>query len=534
MADETRTDFVVVGSGIAGLRAAIELVSKGEVWILTKARPAESNTEYAQGGIAAALSDEDEISLHYEDTLRAGDGLCNQEAVRVLVEEGPGRIQELIDWGVAFDRQGNRLAFAREGAHSRKRVLHAHGDSTGREINRTLLNRLQSLGRAKVLPYAFATRLLLEEDRCQGVEYFHEEDRTFRRIQSRAVILATGGLGVVYRQTTNPDIATGDGYALAFQAGAALADLEFVQFHPTALHLKGAPSFLLSEALRGEGGRLINRAGRPFMPDYHPLGDLAPRDVVARAIVEEVRRVGGECAYLDLTHLEPEFLRQRFPRIYSTCRRFGLDITRDRVPVFPAAHYMMGGVYTDLWGRTTVPGLWAAGEVACNGVHGANRLASNSLLEGLVFGARSGRAVAQRGEGDWKPAGQMLAGLPWSRRTRAGAPEREIIREQMSCHVGIVRSRESLQPALDFFNALPMTPVLDRRSFEYNSLLTLARLISWSALLRTESRGAHFRSDFPQKDDENWRCRILTRYDTQQEQVVAQLVGEPRSGRMRF
>src|SRR5581483_3447009 len=389
-------DFLVIGAGIAGLRAAIELAPAGRVLVLAKGEWTESATQYAQGGIAVALSDADEISLHLHDTLAAGDGLCNEAAARVLVEEGPERIQELIAWGAEFDRSGTKRTCAREGAHSRSRVLHAHGDSTGREIGRALYARAAALPQITFSEFEFTAELWADSGRVCGAELINR-DGSRSRVRARAVLLAPGGLGQVYRETTNPTVATGDGVAMAFHAGAEITDMEFVQFHPTALFLKGAPRFLLSEALRGEGGYLRNLELKRFMPKYHELAELAPRDVVARAITHELDLVKRPDAavYLDLTHLDPERVRKRFPTIYATCMRYNIDIATELVPIRPAAHYAMGGVRTDLWGRTSLPGLYAAGEVACTGVHGANRLASNSLLEGLVYGARAAQQMSR-------------------------------------------------------------------------------------------------------------------------------------------
>src|SRR5918911_369340 len=389
------TDFIVIGSGIAGLRAAIELASAGaRVTVLTKDRTSESNTEYAQGGIAVALSEEDEVALHEEDTVNAGAGLCDPRAVEVMVETGPALIQELIEWGTEFDREGGRLAFTREAAHSRRRILHAHGDATGREIVRALIARARNEPLIAFVAHAATEALLVEDARCCGVRYLDPLVRAPRELRARAVILAAGGAGQLFLHTTNPEVATGDGMAMAYHAGAELADMEFRQFHPTALNLAGAPRFLLSEAMRGEGGVLRNEQGKRFMARYHERAELAPRDVVSRAIVAEMERTATRTVYLDMTELEPRYLAARFPKIYETCRRYGLDITTDLLPVAPAAHYSMGGVRTDLDGRSTLQGLYAAGEVACTGVHGANRLASNSLLEGLVFGALAGRAAS--------------------------------------------------------------------------------------------------------------------------------------------
>src|SRR6201981_3127690 len=403
-------DFAVVGSGIAGLRAAIDLSSAGSVLVLAKSNLSDSATAWAQGGIAVALSDEDEIGLHEQDTLSAGDGLCRPESVALLVEEGPKYITQLIEWGTEFDRSGTKLAFTREAAHSRSRILHAHGDSTGREISRALLSRAHALPHLHLRAHAFTTSLILENGRVVGLRFPDENDGTLHEVRASAVLLATGGLGQLYRETTTPAVATGDGMALAFEAGAVLSDMEFGQFHPTALAVKGAPRFLLSEALRGEGGILRNINLERFMKRYAEAQELAPRDVVARAIVSEMHRTNAQHVYLDMTAKSAEFLQKRFPRIYATCLSYGLDLATDVAPVCPAAHYMMGGVKTDLWGRTSLPGLYAAGETADTGVHGANRLASNSLLEGLVFGARSGQAMMK----DAPVTKRHAVGLPGS------------------------------------------------------------------------------------------------------------------------
>src|SRR5919199_2280517 len=398
------TDFIVVGSGIAGLRASIELARAGaRVTVLTKDRTHESNTEYAQGGIAVALSDEDEVALHEEDTLNAGAGLCDERAVRVMVEDGPGYIQELINWGTEFDREGGRLVFTREAAHSRRRILHAHGDSTGREIVRALIARARAEREIAFVAHAATESLLVVDGRVRGVRYLDPLVRAPRELWSRAVVLASGGAGQIFLHTTNPPVATGDGMAMAYSSGAELADMEFVQFHPTALSLEGAPRFLLSEALRGEGGVLRNAAGRRFMPRYHDAAELAPRDVVTRSIVAEMGRTATRTVFLDMTAFDAAYLRRRFPKIYRTCLEYGLDLAREPIPVSPAAHYVMGGVRTDLEGRTTLAGLYAAGEGGRPGRHRPNRLASNSLLEGLVFGARAGAAAAEDSKGSRAP-----------------------------------------------------------------------------------------------------------------------------------
>ncbi|MBI5212610.1 MAG: L-aspartate oxidase, partial [Nitrospirae bacterium] len=387
------TDFLVIGSGVAGLRAAVELARLGKVIVVTKDIPTESSTEYAQGGVAVALSDEDEVGIHFEDTIKAGDGLCREDAVKALVEEGPERILDLIEWGAEFDKEGTKLAFTIEAAHSRRRILHAHGDSTGKELERVLINKIKSFKTIRRMQFSTAVDLIIEDGRCKGAYVL--KDGEIIAICAKSTLLATGGAGQVFSRTTNPAVVTGDGMAIAYRAGAVLEDMEFVQFHPTVLFAPAAPQFLLSEAMRGEGAILRNIFKETFMKNYHPDAELAPRDVVSRAIISEMVRTNNSHVYLDLTHRDSEFIKKRFPRIYSTCLRYDLNITKDLIPVSPAAHYMMGGVKTGLNGATSIKGLYAAGEVACTGVHGANRLASNSLIEGLVYGYRAGVAAAQ-------------------------------------------------------------------------------------------------------------------------------------------
>jgi L-aspartate oxidase len=507
-------DAVVVGSGIAGLRAALEIAAGGgRVAILTKDGPTDSSSDKAQGGLAAVLSDDDEASLHYRDTLEAGDGLCHEAAVQVLVEEGPARAMELVSWGARFDREGSRLALAREGAHSKRRILRASGDSTGREIVRCLVERARGAGRITLLERMFSVDLVMAGGRCAGLLALDEGAGGTLVLRTPAVVLATGGAGRVYRETTNPPPATGDGLAMAYRAGAEVMDLEFVQFHPTALLLPGAPRFLLSETMRGEGGRLLNAAGERFMEGVDRRAELAPRDIVARGIVAEMRRTGQPCVYLDMSALPPDAVRRRFPGIHATCLRHGLDIGRDRIPVAPCAHYMMGGVKTDLWGRASIPGLYAAGEVACTGVHGANRLASNSLLEGLVFGARAGRAVlGDRGDGT-PPGGArlhpegVLAADPDASPALVAA-----LREEMWERVGILRDAAGLERAiaaiLDLERGLRPRRV-SRPGLEARNLLFVGRLIAESALNRRESRGAHFRTDIPGREPGRGRHSVI-------------------------
>jgi len=501
---DRQTDFIVVGAGVAGLRAAIALAEAGRVLVVTKQELTESATQYAQGGIAVALSDEDEIGLHLQDTIDAGDGIVNVDAAQTLVEEGPARIHELLEWGTQFDRTGTLLTFAREAAHSRSRILHAHGDSTGREIGRALAAKARTLPQITFREFEFTSDVCIQDGRATGVTVLSGGQRI--SVAARSVLLATGGGGQLFRDTTNPSVATADGVAMGHRAGAVLSDMEFVQFHPTALYLKNAPRFLLSEALRGEGGRLINGAGERFMARYDSRGELAARDIVARAIATELAQSASEdpACYLDLRHLDSTRLKQRFPRIFDTCLRHGLDITREPVPIRPAAHYMMGGIKTDLFGASSIAGLYAAGETGCTGVHGANRLASNSLLEGLVFGARAGEAMRQAlsaGPPELPP--EALAAADDDTAEKAI----EVVRNLMWRYAGVVREQAGMQQALsaivDLAGRLPAA--VSRRSCEARNIVQTAALILRSALARQESRGAHFRRDFPQHDDERFR-----------------------------
>jgi L-aspartate oxidase len=500
----SETDFIVVGAGIAGLRASVELASAGRVLCLAKQEVTESNTQYAQGGIAAALSDEDEVRLHLEDTLKAGDGLCNEEAARVLVEEGPPRIEELIEWGTEFDRAGAKIAFTREGAHSRSRVLHAHGDSTGREIGRALYLKAAAQKNIGFYEFEFTTDLLLRDGRVAGVRVLDQSGQS-HDVHASAVLLATGGLGQVYSDTTNPAVATGDGVAMAYRAGAEISDMEFVQFHPTALFLKNAPRFLLSEALRGEGAYLRNFELTRFMQRYHESGELAPRDVVARAIAHELERVKRPDAavYLDLTHLNAERVRKRFPTIYATCMQYNIDIATELVPVRPAAHYAMGGVRTDLCGQTSIPGLFAAGEVACTGVHGANRLASNSLLEGLVYGARAAQNMREHLQLRHKGHASNARREARNSNGQPAETEKFIKRVQslMWQNVGVVREGKNLRQVVAELSVQQPPAGSDRRCCEAANILQAGLLIARSALAREESRGAHYRLDFPLKNE---------------------------------
>lgn len=502
------TDFIVIGSGVAGLRASIALAeSGGRVTVLTKDKASESNTEYAQGGVAVVLSDDDDAELHEGDTLVAGAGLCDEAAVEVLVNEGTRYIRELIEWGTEFDKEGGKLVFTQEAAHSRRRILHAHGDSTGAEFVRSLIARARLEPSITLLPFANTESLIVRDGRCVGVRYLDPILRWPRDVVARAVVLCTGGAGQLYQHTTNPPVATGDGMAMAYFAGAEMADMEFIQFHPTALSLEGAPRFLLSEAMRGEGGVLRNLQGERFMGRYDERLELAPRDIVSRSIVAEMRRTGSRHVLLDMTALDGTFLKHRFPKIDETCRAFGLDISKKQIPVSPASHYCMGGIRTDLWGRTSLPGLYAAGEVACTGVHGANRLASNSLLEGLVFGARAG-AAAVNDNRQWKVDNGQFDQDPRSGITNSTftitTAVRKRVKRAMWERVGILRDEASLKRAIAEFEQIAAASL----STSSCNFVTLALLVAKAALWREESRGGHYRTDFPESS-EDWRVHSV-------------------------
>ncbi len=550
-----RTDFIVVGAGIAGLRAAIALAESGRVLVVTKEKLAESNTAYAQGGIAVAMGGDQDVALHLQDTLDAGDGLVDRTAAALLVEQGPVRVAELLDWGTNFDREGHqaagKLLLTREGAHSLPRILHANGDATGREIARSLQARAKLIPNITLLEWATTVDLLVDSqvERASGEDHVGDRivgmtlldaDGVAHRVHARAVLLASGGAGQVYSDTTNPQVATGDGIAMAYRAGAQVSDMEFFQFHPTALSLPGVPRFLLSEALRGEGAYLRNDVGERFMQRYHPLLELAPRDVVARAITMEGLGGAGGAArivHLDMRHLAGKDLKKRFPGISAFLAQYGLELERDLIPVRPAAHYLMGGIRTDVHGRTSLHGLYAAGEAACTGVHGANRLASNSLLEGLVFGALAAESMVADSRGqnidqtvvqnpkqadaqNIEPRGELLPHRKDAvAKSAAGRDGHDALashvasasveawidqlRAMMWRDAGLLRDKEGLIAARDTLDAMErsLPQGLERRAIEARNLHTVARLIVESALGREESRGAHYRKDFPRRDD---------------------------------
>ena len=482
-------DFLIVGSGIAGLYAALLATHSsggaGSVALITKGPVEESNTKYAQGGIAAAVGPGDTASQHFADTREAGAGLCVPAAVQVMVRDAPDRIRRLTELGVPWDTQQGGIALGNEAAHSQPRILHAGGARTGDAIETVMVDRVRQAG-VEVLDRHAATSLLVEDGCCVGARTRRPDGSTLDVLAART-ILATGGAGQLYTLTTNPEVATGDGVALAFRAGAAVRDMEFVQFHPTALRLPGVPTFLISEALRGEGAILRNREGQRFMPRYHTRGELAARDIVARAIVNEMNAAGSPYVWLDVSHLDPDHVAARFPGIHQYCLRYEIDITREPIPVAPAAHYMMGGVATDLWGRTTLPGLLACGEVANTGVHGANRLASNSLLETVVFAQRAVEADAGTLAID-----AVRLELP----ADAAPTDREALQTLLWDSAGIVRDGGGLRSARGILDGLRDNPNHDSKG-ELTNMTLYGRLIIEAALRREESRGAHFRADFP-------------------------------------
>ncbi len=497
-------DFLVIGAGIAGLSAAIRLASSGTVLVVTKEELAESNTAYAQGGIAVAMGGDEDVALHLEDTLVAGDGLVDPVAARILVEQGPQRVQELLEWGTAFDRENGELMLTREGAHSRSRILHANGDATGKEIAVSLLRHVRSLPNVRLLEWITGIDLLVASDEGQrrvvGATLLDGEGGVLT-VYARATLIASGGAGQVYSDTTNPAVATGDGIAMAWRAGAAVSDMEFYQFHPTAFSMANAPRFLMSEALRGEGAYLVNARGERFMDRYHPLLELAPRDVVARAITRE--GMDGP-VYLDMRHIRKD-LKARFPGISRFLAKYRLELNRDLIPVRPAAHYLMGGILTDVSGRSTLPGLYAAGEAACTGVHGANRLASNSLLEGLVFGALAAESmVADLSRSVTSPPAAQTGMPDPEELTPDEQTERWIqdLRANMWKYAGLLRDAQGMETMQRMLHALAETMPRgrSRRAMEARNLHAVAKMIVTSALARKESRGAHYRHDYPEQD----------------------------------
>ncbi len=533
------TDVLIIGSGAAGLRAALAASENVDVTLITKTTLKESNTLYAQGGIAVAMNIDDTIDLHVEDTCAAGCGLCDVNAVETMVAEGIPRVTELLDWGADFDWEGTLPRFTQESAHSRRRIVHK-GDATGRETTDVLVQRVLSTERIRVLSNAFAIDLLTDTElrlgsesvSCYGVSTIVDGELVC--LYAKATILATGGLGRLYPCTSNPEVATGDGFAAAWRAGCDMIDMEFVQFHPTTLYLDGAPNFLISEAVRGEGGKLVNILGEQFMDKYHEKGELAPRDVVSQAIQNEMYLTGFSCVYLDITHKSADFIQERFPTIYDTTKHYGLDINIDLIPVRPGAHFMMGGIRTNIDTETNLNGLYACGEVACTGVHGANRLASNSLLECLVFGVRAGinAATYATSQTSQSPPNIQIPKCEYSKNEDEYSilATQDAIRETLWENVAIERDSEGLELTLTDLeeigteiNLCPYSPTYLQTTevalCETLNMLNVAWIITQAALVRTESRGAHYRADFPDQDNADWIQRIIMTKDNDPEIV---------------
>lgn len=507
-------DVIIVGSGIAGVYTALEIDSEHDVLIITKETVDMSNSVLAQGGIAVSLDKGDSPELHFKDTLYAGAGLCDEESVWVLVNEAASNIECLCKYGVNFDKKNDEeLSFSREAAHSKNRIIHA-GDTTGKEVLDKLIYEVKGRPNVKIKERTFAIDLITAENECKGLLAYDEDSHSYKLYMANIIVCATGGFGQLYENTTNPEVATGDGVCLAYRAGAELMDLEFVQFHPTVLFHPQNKSFLISEAVRGEGGILRNVNGERFMPNYHELNELAPRDVVSRAIFAEMKKTGSSHVYLDITFKSPEYLENRFPNIFKTCLGYGIDITKDFIPVAPAEHYCMGGIKTDIYGRTNIKGFYACGEAACNGIHGANRLASNSLLEGLVFGHKIGTEVDEIITGE-KSREDGLAVNYYTDRIPQPIESEALIRSVqsiMTSRVGIIRDRERLIEAQEEIQEY-MKKAKDMKNcsikdLELQNVLLLSSLVIEAALKREESRGAHYRSDF-EKTDEEWKKNTI-------------------------
>lgn len=512
-------DVLIVGGGIAGLRAAMEVDPRLSLLIVTKDELDESNSAYAQGGIAGVLGPEDRFEDHVADTLTAGADLCDPAVVEMVVHEAPAQIRQLIAWGTQFDQAEGELTLGREGGHSHHRIVHALGDATGQEVMRAMIRRAREELRAQFWENTFTIDLLTYEGVCRGAIVWNaHHGKTC--VWAKQTILCTGGAGQVYRESTNPPVATGDGHAIAFRAGAVLADMEFMQFHPTVLYIAGGTRHLITEAMRGEGAQLIDSTGHRFMPEFDERAELAPRDVVSRAIVEQMQKTHHPSVYLSLRHLDPTLVRQRFPSINTVCAQFGIDITTDPIPVRPGAHYMVGGVRVDQQGRTSLPNLLAAGEVTSSGLHGANRLASNSLLEGLVYGARAGStaSAAALAEPD------SFQALPLENPPVEPPAEpldsidiRNSLKSLMWRDAGVWRDAEGLAEArqnIDRWCRYVLNRQLsDPEGWELQNMLTVARLIIAAGIIRTESRGVHLRTDYPEVDNDKWRKRVLLARD---------------------
>lgn len=513
-------DILVIGSGLAGLRAANAANSHQRVLLVTKDKIRESNSNYAQGGIAGVLGPEDDFASHVSDTMIAGANLCDADVVEMVIREGPRRIEELISWGTKFDKGLNGLALGREGGHSHQRIVHAHGDATGREVMRAMEQHTRDSSHSEIWEQAFTLDLLTHDGRCRGAVISRNEGPP-TLVWAKQTILCTGGAGQVFRESTNPPVATGDGFSLAYRAGVELRDMEFIQFHPTVLYLAGSSRSLITEAIRGEGAHLVDINGHRFMAEYDERKELAPRDIVSQSILRQMGKTKHNCVYLDMSHLDGAQVKNRFPGIAKTCAEFGLDIATDRIPVRPGAHYMVGGVTVDRAGRTSLPGLWAAGEITSSGLHGANRLASNSLLEALVYGAHAGEGAA-------RAAAEMpnsLEALPIESSPR-NQPSQALdlsdiqasLKSLMGRFVGVQRTGEDLREAItmidSFFAYVMPQQFQTEEGWETQNMLQTSRIMATAALAREESRGVHYRMDFPAPDDENWRRHLSIQIDS--------------------
>ena len=516
------TDVLIIGGGLAGLRAANGIDPKLSVVVVTKDALLQSNSNYAQGGIAGVLDPVDRFEDHVQDTLVAGVSLFDQRVVEMVVREAPERIAELIGWGTRFDETAGQILLGREGGHSHNRIVHALGDMTGREVMRAVAEHTAALPHVRIWENTFTIDLLTHAGACHGAIVATQHGERML-VWAKQTILTTGGAGQIYRETTNPAVATADGHAMAYRAGAELRDMEFMQFHPTVLYIAGGSRSLITEAIRGEGARLVDRDGVRFMSQYDPRLELAPRDVVSKAIVTQMEKTRHPCVYLDVTHLDPKFILQRFPGIAAACKQFGLDITRDRIPVRPGAHYMIGGVTVDLDGRTTISGLWAAGEATSSGLHGANRLASNSLLEGLVYGAHAGRGASQAAlamPSDFRVfpvVHEPLADSSDSLEPLDVTDIRNSLQALMWRACGVRRSEELLRDALvtidQWRRYVLVREFQDVEGWELQNLLIVARVMVEAALARQESRGVHLRTDFPSTNDTEWNRHLWFRYE---------------------
>lgn len=508
------TDILIIGSGVAGLESALVASKYGKVVIATKKKLPDCNTNEAQGGVAVVLSGSDTYAKHIEDTLNVGNGLCKRKAVEVLVKEGPKRVKELIDGGANFDNKNGKILFTQEGGHSLKRIIHAQGDATGREIEKTLISCVHNLKNIKVLENTFCIDLILKDNHCLGAYMFTTKEGLFSVLADK-VILTAGGVCQVYRETTNHAVATGDGIAMVYRAGGQLQDMEFIQFHPTALYVAGTSRLLISESVRGEGGVLRNKYGENFMLKYHPSGDLAPRDIVSRAIIKEMKLTDSPNVYLDVKSIPYHKVRKRFPNLVSICEKVGLNVGKNLVPVRPSAHYTIGGVKVDLKGRTSINNLFACGEVASSGVHGANRLASNSLLEGLVFGYRTGKEAGQTlGKKRKIKESIYIKNHPSQLPFNLDLEDiKNSLRSYMTRYVGIERKEDKLKEAKDkikfWIDYVLAKEFSSPKGWELQNMLTVSSLIVKSALIRKESRGGHYRLDYPKRNDKIWQKHII-------------------------